>query len=127
MLTCATRRNKMREKEDGEHSRSLKEGERTSEEEDLLQRTVKKVKRIHREDGSHNRLPTSQITSMPASSERKTVSYKDLLLGQIPGAYHQAFFNNESDLMDAMSDTKDDDEPISDYEVKVVLSKDIRE
>ena len=88
---------------------------------------VKKVKRIHREDDSHNQSPVIRIALVPMSIERRTMLYKDLLLGQIPGAYHQAFFNNEPNLMDAMFDIEDDDEPLSNYEVKVVLSKEIRE
>ena len=56
--------------------------QRSSEEEDEFQRSVKKFKESN---GARSFLPP-----------RKPVSYKDSLVGDIPGAYEQAFkFNKE--------------------------------
>ena len=44
----------MRENESDKHSRNSNEGERSFKEEDLLQRMVKKVKRLHQGDDAQN-------------------------------------------------------------------------
>ena len=80
-----------------------------------------KVKRSHLEEDSQNHTSGNRIPSVSTNAERKVVSYKDLLLGHIPSAYQQAFFNNESKQMDILSDNGEDDEPLSNYEVQVVL------
>ena len=80
---------------------------RSSEEEDELQRSVKKFK--------------DSNSARSFTQPRTIVSYRDTLLGDIPGAYEQAFSfernwddNNESDT---------DLEPLIEGMVEVKLSK----
>ena len=80
---------------------------RTSEEEDELQRSVKKFKDSN---GARN-----------FTQPRTLVSYRDMLLGDIPGAYEQAFNFERNWDENLESDT--DLEPLIEGMVEVKLSK----
>ncbi|XP_030936258.1 uncharacterized protein LOC115961412 [Quercus lobata] len=82
----------------------------SSEEEDEYQRSVKKFKESN---GARSFLPP-----------RKPVSYKDSLVGDIPGAYEQAFkFNKE---WEEGYESEDDMEPLTEGMAEVKLSKETK-
>ncbi|XP_030934168.1 uncharacterized protein LOC115959762 [Quercus lobata] len=84
--------------------------QRSSEEEDEFQRSVKKFKESN---GARSFLPP-----------RKPVSYKDSLVGDIPGAYEQAFkFNKE---WEEGYESEDDMEPLTEGMAEVKLSKETK-
>lgn len=56
---------------------------RSREEDEELQRSTKKVKESHRAN--------AMLTSTPHSPEGSQKSYKERLIGEIPGAYEEAF------------------------------------
>ena len=80
------------------------ERERSSKEEDTLERSTKKFKEIH---------PVNEVNTERLSDDRfasySANSYKDKLVGSIPGAYEQAFgFSTSMDEEDE-SDVDDDE------------------
>ena len=80
------------------------ERERSSEEEDTLERSTKKFKEIH---------PVNEVNTKRLRDDRfarySANSYKDKLVGSIPGAYEQAFgFSTSMDDEDE-SDVDDDE------------------
>ncbi|XP_065630884.1 uncharacterized protein LOC136068109 [Quercus suber] len=84
--------------------------QRSREEEDEFQRSVKKFKES---DGARSFLPP-----------RKLVSYKDSLVGDIPGAYAQAFkFNTE---WEDDYESEDEMEPLIEGMAEVKLSKETK-
>nr|POE44756.1 hypothetical protein CFP56_75799 [Quercus suber] len=84
--------------------------QRTSEEDDEFQRSVKK---FEESNGARSFLPP-----------RKLVSYNDSLVGDIPGAYEQAFkFNKE---WEEGYESEDDMEPLTEGMFEVKLSKETK-
>ena len=69
--------------------------ERSREEEAVLCRSTKKVKESHCDDSQQNPLhgfnPSDMGPSFIAESNTLKKSFKDKLIGDIPGAYAQAF------------------------------------
>ena len=84
--------------------------QRTSEEEDELLRSVKKFKESN---GARSFLPP-----------RKLVSYKDSLVGDIPGAYEQAFKFSRNWEEDYESETEM--EPLVEGMAKVKLPRKLK-
>jgi hypothetical protein len=102
------------------------EGKHSLEEEDSIRRSTKKKK------GSH--LPSSAEPGMepvggsePGSpiGHRSGISYKESLLGTIPGAYERAFFGSSMEE-DEFSSSDEDDEPPAEGEVVIKFSSDLK-
>lgn len=89
---------------------------RSREEDDKLQCGTKKVKENHSLGSCHN--------TLGSSSKEGSKSYKEKLLGEIPGAFEQAFdfgFNME---MEAESDDEFSELPLGEKAVK--FSRDMK-
>jgi hypothetical protein len=102
------------------------EGKHSLEEEDSIRRSTKKKK------GSH--LPSSEEPGMepvggsePGSpiGTRSGISYKESLLGTIPGAYERAFFGSSMEE-DEFSSSDEDDEPPAEGEVVIKFSSELK-
>ena len=83
---------------------------RSSEEEDDLDRSVKKFK--------------ENLGARQFSQPRVSISYKDSLVGEIPGAYEQAFKFEKSNEEEYESDV--DVEPLIEGMAEVKLSKETK-
>ena len=89
--------------------------EKTGEEAAELQRSTKKVKEDH--------LPGSP-TATTSGQVREPLSYKAKLMGELPGAYAQAFEVNSDPEIKAYSD--DEKEDLSEGEVAIKLSRETK-
>ena len=92
------------------------ERERSSEEEDTLERSTKKFKEIHpMNEVNTKRLRDDRFASYSANS------YKDKLVGSIPGAYEQAFVFSTS--MDEEDESDVDDDELCEGMAKLKVSR----
>nr|POF20431.1 uncharacterized protein CFP56_46865 [Quercus suber] len=83
---------------------------RSREEDDELQRSTKKVKENHSLGPQQN--------THPSSAEEGSKSYKEKLLGEIPGAFEQAFDIGLNMELEAESDEEFEDLPTGERAVK---------
>nr|POF09820.1 hypothetical protein CFP56_67428 [Quercus suber] len=97
-----------------EHSRS-----RSLEEENELARSTKKVK------DSYHSLDDRRASQGGEASQPSKLSFKDKLVGEIPGAYSQAFVF--TDQMEADSDSDEELEEIREGFASVCLSKETKQ
>nr|POE94062.1 putative ribonuclease h protein [Quercus suber] len=90
--------------------------EKTREEAAELQRSTKKVKEDH---------PTGSTIASEEGLVREPLSYKAKLVGELPGAYAQAFEVHADSDIDAYSD--DEKEDLSEGEVAIKLSREMKQ
>ncbi len=89
-------------------------------------RNNKKHKESHLNSTDGNATPVREPS--PPVGVRNSISYKDSLIGMIPGAYEHAFFGSsmEEDA-DLSSDEDDEGEPPGDGEVVIKFSRDLKQ
>ena len=87
-------------------------------------RIAKKIKDSHRTPGGSE---IAGLGGSPSDDRRSAVSYKDSLLGDLPGAYTKAFFGEdmEADAADDVS-SDEEDEPAQVGEVIIKFPRDLK-
>lgn len=94
------------------------------EEEEELERSNKKVKNVRHGGFTSGQEARPSSSGVVESLKATEVSFKDKLLGEIPGAYNQAFAFDES--MDADVDSDEEIEELREGFAAVKLSKDVK-
>ena len=107
------------------------EGKHSGEEEDSIRRSTKKKKGSHlpctEESGKEDMtdgLPNGSNTGSPIGI-RSGISYKESLLGAIPGAYERAFFGSNMEE-DEFSSSDEEDDPPAEGEVVIKFSSELK-
>ena len=87
-------------------------------------RISKKLKDSHRPPGGSE---TADLGSSPPDDRRFAVSYKDSLLGDLPGAYAKAFFGEDmdADVADEVN-SNEEDEPAQVGEVVIKFPRELK-
>jgi hypothetical protein len=107
------------------------EGEHSLEDEDSIRWSTKKKKGSHQ---PYIEEPVVEVVSggTPGGSEndspigiRSGISYKEKLLGAIPGAYERAFFGSNMEEDDSVSSDEDDEPPVE-GEVVIKFSRELK-
>ena len=98
---------------------------RSAEEEAELCRSTKKVKESHHRDSQTNPLHATNLlrkgTTGPSDHSHENISFKDKLLGEIPGAYAQAF--DFTEFIDNGMDSNSEVEALKEGVAAVKLSR----